>query len=219
MRILIILIAFSALFISSCTERKAECDCPENKYTDSKRDTLFHLSDGETIALCGHQLEGAGASVYSEFILARCADDVIIDFWDATQFCRLEAVNDTLLVEELGYFAVGDSLKVREEVWTTEKLFVQDNHVSRKLEVNRQLASYNANEIQQVLTEYETSDSELTDEKMDLLNRLFIAAISGSAEARNYFIGFKDKFQVPDGANSQQYRDLSDMLALWDSKT
>lgn len=215
LRLIIFMTSLTGLF-SACVQPTAECNCPENQYTDSERDTLFSLSDGERIALCGYQLPDAKPRLYSEFILTRCATDEIIDFWDATRTCRLEVDNDSLKVYELAYFAIGDSLKLREATWTTERLFYQDNELIRKLNVNRDLGSYTLNEIQQVLNEYETSDSELTEAKMELLNRLFMASISGSDEARRYFEEFRDKFNVPDGANSQEYRNLEEMLTLWD---
>ena len=52
---------------------------------------------------------------------------------------------------------------------------------------------------------------------MAIVNKLFIATISGDKKARQYFKEFKNKFGTLDGAFSEEYNDLTTMLELWDS--
>ena len=46
---------------------------------------------------------------------------------------------------------------------------------------------------------------------------LFISAISGSQEARKYFLEFPNKFNGLDGAFSEEYKDLVAMFGFWEN--
>jgi len=104
----------------------------------------------------------------------------------------------------------------KKSVWTTDKIFFSGQKVVRKLVVNRQIRKYNQDEIQLVLNAYETAKTGLDDSKIEIANRLFIAAISGDNQARQYLKEFKNKFGTLDGAYAEAYNDLTVMLDLWD---
>ena len=52
---------------------------------------------------------------------------------------------------------------------------------------------------------------------MQLVNRLFIATISNDKKARKYFYEFEMKYEL-DGAFSEEYSDLKEMLEVWDKQ-
>lgn len=196
--------------------KKVACDCPKTHYVGTMADTTFYLSNGKTIVLCGYKNPDSKLTNFSEFILAVCGQDTIIDFWSAVLTCRLKANNDTLFIEQIENLPTGKNLEYQETVWTTEKIYFRGKSLNRKLTVNRQISKYNQNEIKQVLTSYETAKAGLDENKMEIANKLFIATISGSRTARQYFKEFRTKFGILDGAFVEEYNDLTSMLKLWD---
>ncbi|RAR70627.1 hypothetical protein CLV55_11027 [Flavobacterium aciduliphilum] len=197
---------------------KAWCDCPKTQYVGIKADTTFHFSKGKTIVLCGYKNPESKPTTFSEFILAVCGQDTIIDFWGAVLTCRLRVNKDTLLVDQLQNLPTGKDFKFQETIWTTEKIYFKRQKLVRKLVVNRQIRKYRQEEIQSVLKTYETAKSGLDDNKMVIANKLFIATISGNKKARQYFKEFKNKFGSLDGAFAEEYSDLTAMLELWDRR-
>lgn len=198
--------------------KKAMCDCPKTQFAGTKADTAFHFSNGKTIVLCGYKNLESKPATFSEFVLSVCGQDTIIDFWGAALYCRLKTKNDTLLVDQLHNLPTGKNFAYQETIWTTEKIYFSGQKTVRKLLVNRKIRKYSPAEIQAVLKEYETAKSGLDDRKMEIANRLFVAAISGDKKARHYFKEFKGKFGTLDGAFSEEYSNLTAMLELWDRK-
>ena len=198
--------------------KKVECDCPMTQFAGTKADTTFYLSNGKTIVLCGYKNPESNPTDFSEFILFVCGQDTIIDFWGAVLTCRLKVSRDTLLVQQIVNLPIGKNLKYQMTVWTIEKIYFIGQKTLRKLVVNRQIPKYNQYEIKEVLKLYETAKSGLDETKMAIVNKLFIATISGDKTSRQYFKEFKTKFGTLDGAFAEEYSDLTAMLVLWDKK-
>lgn len=217
MRIVIVFLLISFSNVYGQTE-KFLCECPISQFAETKPDTAFHLTNGKTIVLCGYIQSGRNPSTYSEFVLAVCGEDKIIDFWDAVLTCQLKVNKDTLLVEQVVNLPIGKNFKFQEAVWSTEKLYFNDQKIKRELFVNRQIEKYSQNEIKQVLKEYKTVKAGIDENKMEIANRLFIATISGDDSARQYLKEFETKFGILDGAFSLEYKELISMLSLWDKK-
>jgi hypothetical protein len=196
--------------------KRTDCDCPKTQFAGTKADTTFYLSNGRTIILCGYKNQESKPATFSEFILAVCGQDTIIDFWGAVLTCRLEVNEDTLLVKDLRFLPVGKNLDFRETVWLTDKIYFQGQKVVKELMVNRQIRKYTPAEIQAVLKAYETAKPGPDESEMGIANKLFIATISGSNTARQYFKEFEIKFGPLDGAFAEEYSDLKAMLELWD---
>ena len=214
--VLIILLTFLAFSAASGQTKSVLCDCPKTEYAGTKADTIFHLSNGKKIALCGYRNPDSKPISFSEFILSVCGQDTIIDFWSAVSTCRLKVHKDTLLVDEIINLPTGKNFKFRETVWTTEKIYFKGQNIVRKLSVNKKIRKYNRTEIQTILKRYETTNPELVDNTMEIANQLFIAIISGDEKARKYFKEFKNKFGLLNGAFSQEYKDLKAMIELWE---
>lgn len=195
--------------------KKTSCDCPKTQFAGTKADTTFYLSNGKTIVLCGNKNPDSKPTTFSEFILAVCGQDTIIDFWGAVMTCRLKVKKDSLLVVQLQNLPTGKNFKFQETIWTTEKIYFSGQKLVRKLEVNSQIRKYSLGEIQSVLKTYETATPGLDESKMEIANKLFIATISGDKIARQYFKEFKNKFGPLDGAFAEEYSHLAAMLKLW----
>jgi len=213
-----ILLLFLTLSSVSGQSKKTSCDCPKTQYAGTKPDTTFHFLNGKTIVLCGYKNTESQPATFSEFILAVCGQNEIIDFWGAVLNCRLKVEKDTLLVDQIQNLPTGNNFKYQETVWTTEKIYFVKEKVARKLEVNRKIKKYNPNEIKAVLKEFEIAKLGLDDSKMVIANKLFIATISGDKKARHYFEEFDTKFGVLDGAYKEEYSELIAMLQLWDKE-
>lgn len=197
---------------------KAICDCPKTQFAGTKADSTFHLSNGKTIVLCGYKNPESKPTTFSEFILAVCGQDSIIDFWGAVLTCRLKVNKDTLLVDELKNLPTGKNFKYQETVWTTEKIYLSGQKVVRRIVVNSQIRKYSQVEIRTVLKAFETAKPGLDESKMELANMIFIAIISGDKKARQYFKDFKTKFGILDGYIAEEYNDLNSMIRQWDKK-
>ena len=191
-----------------------DCACPSNQYTDSKPETTFHFTNGKDISLCGYSETKDSEKIYSEFILAVCGQNNVIDFWDALTVCRITTNKDTLRIDELKNLPTGDDLKFISTVWRIEKIYFRDGQVERSSGLNRKIRKYNQREIKNVLTEYERLGKKLTYDNMDLVYRLFMATISGDKTAGKYLTD-KTRFETLDGAFQEDYEELMAMLKSW----
>jgi hypothetical protein len=151
----------------------------------------------------------------SEFVLTVCGETNVIDFGDALTVCRITTSKDTLRVEQLKNLPTGDELKFVLTVWRIEKLYFRNGQVKRSTELNREIRKYNQLEIKNVLTDYERLNRKLTYDNMDLVYRLFMAAISGDKTAHKYLTD-KTRFETLDGALQEDYEELIAMLKSWD---
>jgi hypothetical protein len=218
---LFILVVFTLLSSYSvyCQTNNSTCDCAKSQYTQStKADTLYHLSNGKTIALCGYLDSKSKKTEFSEFTLTVCGQNKIIDFWSAVHTCRIQVKNDTLFVHDLKDLLYGMNIKFQPTIWTTEKIYFSGQKTVRKLVLNRQIQKYNQSEISTVLKAFEMAKPGFDDDKLTLANELFIASVSGSLKARDYFQEYKTKFGILDGIYQEEYEDLTGMLKLWDKK-
>lgn len=214
MQIRLVLILTFGLTINSLGQTlEKECNCPSNKFTSTKTETVFSLTNGR-IALCGYVENKDNEKLFSEFVLAVCGQDKIIDFWDALTVCRITNSKDTLRIEELKNLPTGDNLKFVLTAWKIEMVYFRDGQAERSVELNRKIRKYNQQEIKGVLTEYELLNKKLTYDNMDLVYRLFMAAISGDKTARKYLID-RTKFETLDGAFAEDYNELIVMLKNW----
>lgn len=193
------------------------CDCPKNDFTETKSDTIYKLSNGKSIALCGFRNVENNPVDFSEFVLSVCGENKIIDFWNATQNCNLRVNKDTLIVEELINLPTQKDRKYEINIWGIDKIYFKDNNVIKKHFINQNVKKYSEKQIAITLKEYENADEELNDEKIEIVNRLFIASISENKKARKYFNEFNTKYKL-DGAFAEEYGDLKTMLELWESK-
>ncbi|WP_438967240.1 hypothetical protein [Flavobacterium sp.] len=196
---------------------EVECKCAENKFTGTKSDTIYNLSNGKSIALCGYRNTENKPVNFSEFVLSVCGQNEVIEFWNATETCNLKVNKDTLYVEELINLPTEKNRKYITTVWNINKIYFENEDVKKTNSLNKKIRKYSKEEILTTLKEYENADQELNEDKMVLVNRLFISIISKNNKAREYFYEFGDKYKL-DGAFSEEYSDLKAMLKLWENQ-
>lgn len=213
--IILTVLTFSSAFGQT---QKVSFDCPKSQFAGTKADTTFLFSNGKTIVLCGYKNPDSKPPTFSEFVLAVCGQDTIIDFWGAVKTCNLKMKKDSLFVEELKNLPTGKNYKFQATVWTKEKIYFSGQKTVRNLIVNRQIPKYSKDEIRAVLKEYETGKQGLDANKMEIANKLFIATISGNKTAKQYFKEFKTKYGTLDGAFHEEYDELTKMIELWERK-
>ena len=194
------------------------CDCPKTIYAGTKADTIFYLSNGKSIVLCGYKNPESSPTNYSEFVLAVCGVDTIIDFWKALLTCEVRVIKDTLLVVQLENLPLGKNFQYQETPWTFEKIYFYKGNLERKLSINKKITIYSQRQIETVIVDFESQKPEFNDKIMNLANKLFIASISGDKKARKYFFDFPTKFGPLDGAYKEEYMYLTRMLQQWDRK-
>jgi hypothetical protein len=211
----------SALAQSTVSGKKAPCNCPKNEMTAEPPNRSFGFSNGKTIVVCGFEEpdETGKTSTFSEFVLAVCGQKTLIGTWDATKTCRLRATRDTLTVEEIETFASARPASYDPAVWAYEKLFFVNGALQRQRVPNRSLRQrYDPATIRQVLRAYETATAGTSERNVHLAAQLFVATLAGDAKARAYFLGFRKKFNIPDGEYAEQYNTMRTQLAFWDKQ-
>lgn len=216
LQLFIITCLFSA--IVNGQSQKNSCNCPPaDVMKKTEPDTSFKFSNGKTIVLCGYIDTETTPVTFSEFILAVCNENTIIDFWGALFTGDIKFKKDTLTIHELLFLPIGKNFSYKESVWTIEKIYFNKQQLVRKLQVNRQVAKLSTTQISLVLKEYEMANASIDESKIELVNRLFMATISGSKLARKYLKEFEIKFGL-DGHLGEQYMEVIEMLKMWDKK-
>lgn len=147
-------------------------------------------------------------------MLAECGSDIIIGYWDATITAQIKANKDTLLIEQIWNLPTGENFEYQPTVYLIDHIYKIGNKTVVGSTQNNNLQKYTPAEIQQVLEEYKELSDELQDDTMEMANKLFIAAISGSKKAHDYFIDFDKKFML-DGAFAEEYKDLAAVLRFY----
>lgn len=205
------------------------CNCPPNEFgypKAKKADTVFHLSNGRSIALCGYKDTIKGRKFYSEFVLAACGEDHIIKFWGAVLDCQLYVHRDTLVVETLDSLPTGKNTQYKWTVWAIERVYFKNGKAVNDFQVNRRIPKYNEQEIQAALKEYEEAikvpvppgnPNNVNNVNMEIADKLFMSAISGSRQARSYLKTFRRHFGGLSGEYLEWWVDDMRKLKLWDT--
>jgi hypothetical protein len=228
-----LLVALILLMAELTYAQKQTCNCPPNEFgypTAKKADTIFHLSNGKSIALCGYRntdIDGPeGKNVYSEFVLAVCGEKQVIKFWGAVLYCRLKVVRDTLFVETIDNFPTGKSMAYKWTVWTTEPIYFKQGKAVRDFRFNRQIPKYSEQEIQAALKQYQqaikidaasNNPNRVNNVNMEIADKLFVSAISSSKQAKIYLTGFDKHFGGLSGEYLEWYDDLMRKMKEWDT--
>jgi tetratricopeptide (TPR) repeat protein len=220
------------LLIAICSSARAQtCYCTANEFGYSKAkkaDTVFQLSNGKSIALCGSKDTelAPGRTFYSEFVLAACGEKSIIKFWDAVLDCQLHVHKDTLIVETLDSLPTGKNMQYKWTVWAVERVYFKNGKATKDFRVNRQIPKYNEQQIQLALKQYKqavktdsASDNpnRVNNVNMEIADKLLLCAISGNQQARSYLKTFNKRFGGLSGADLEWYDDVMKKLALWDT--
>jgi hypothetical protein len=214
------------LFLSSFSfgqTQQPTCNCPPNKFglSDAKADTVFHLLNGKSVALCGSRNTNVvkGRTFYSEFVLAACGEAQVIKFWGATLVCQLHVHHDTLIVETLERLPAGKNMRYKWIVWTIERIYFRHGKAVNDFSVNRHISRYTKQEIRLALLQYEKMGETLSNANMEVADKLFMSAISGSVKARVYLKDFNHYFAGLDGDYLEWYDGLVQKLKVWDTGT
>jgi hypothetical protein len=227
------LFAGLTLFIVVCSYAQSyaqTCNCPKSmgNPVEKKADTVFHLSNGKSIALCGYRdtKVAPGKTFFSEFVLAACGEKKVIKFWDAVLDCQLHVHKDTLIVETLDSLPTGKKMQYKWTVWTYEQIFFKNGEATKDFRVNRQIPKYNEQEIHATLKEYEEAikvpappdnPNNVNNVNMEIADKLFMSAVSGSKKARLYLKQFKNHFGGLSGEYLEWWVDDMRKLKLWDT--
>lgn len=196
-------------------EIHSDCHCPENTMAGTHADTIFHLSNGKDIALCGDYAYDKESDTYNEFVLSDCEAHENIGYWGAFPALRLEVKQDTLAIQEWEWLRTGKYFKGELNLWATENLVFKNGKWEKTRVVQPEISLYSKHQIKRVLKEYNalakaSDDIKRTDSDgkiLALMDKVFLAMLSGSGKAEEYFKQFPDVFVV-DGAYGERYQQL-----------
>jgi hypothetical protein len=193
------------------------CKCASSIYTGTKADTVFHLTKNNYIALCGYRDLGAikGRILYSEFVLSACGSKKIIKFWDAVTLCDLTVLKDTLFVNTIVDLPVGKGMAYEKVYWLIERIYFKKGRIIRDSIVNKAIPKYTPTQIASVLKLYNKTPDQNSEKTALLMDRLLVAAVSGSKQAKYYLTNFHGKFTQLSGVIFEQYDTDFKMLKEW----
>ncbi|MBS1531925.1 MAG: hypothetical protein JSU01_16600, partial [Bacteroidetes bacterium] len=105
-------------------------------------------------------------------------------------------------------------------------IYFKNGKAVKDFRVNREIPKYNDQEIQTALKQYEqavkldaasTNPNRVNNVNMEIADRLFISALSGSQNARTYLRAFKNHFGGLSGEYLETWVDDMRKLYLWDT--
>ena len=179
-------------------------------------DTTFVFSNGKSICLGGWMDIENGTEVFSEFVLRDCNTGAKLG--ERGEECHLLFRSDTLWVYQLELLAMGENFELVMFPWKIEAFYLENGRFGHTERLNENLR-YDEQTIDLIQKEYDTT--ELRDQKQDweyvefhlmpLVNKLMIAAISGSQESEMKFKEFRTKVQL-DGATALWYSIMERIL-------
>ncbi|MFM1999337.1 MAG: hypothetical protein RL204_1284 [Bacteroidota bacterium] len=190
------------------------CNCP---FIPGRTDTTLSLLNEKTIFLCGYPIEVGKEKFFSQFTLGLCGQEPISGHWDDKSLCKINTQSDTLFVEETISLPIGEKMEYLKTNWSVEKFHYENKELIQSISINRNIRKYSKKEINQTIKLYENSDLNGDSDILDIMNKLFIATISGDLQCREYFKNLPTKFNKLDGENLQAYQILQEKLVLWDS--
>jgi len=224
---LFVLLLLIALSPCRTTAQDSECKCPKSimagTTSASIPDTIFTFSDGQSISICGYvENNEDGQKQFSEFILSDCKSMEVFDFWDATLKCVFSFSKDTLRIDVLEPFAIGENFEFQQLPCYTDVIYFKEGEINTHIDMNRTIkftdeqinVTLNSYDTTQWSTQGEPSYEGYSEDKMQLANQLMLAAISGNEKAAACFKEFKLKFE-PDGAYMEWYREMESIISLY----
>ncbi|RYE23853.1 MAG: hypothetical protein EOP51_09265 [Sphingobacteriales bacterium] len=212
-----ILLSFLLIATSASAQQKAKatCACPANEFgvTQDQWQSSYRFSNGKELSIFGDK----NNNYLSEFILVDCLAGKTIEFWGAVETCTVKKMGDTLLITELTFLPNGVNNKYEPTDWLMHYYYYSNNTLQRSVAINRNIKRYTPQEIKTILEDFDSRSGKYTVDVEPLMDKLWLATISGDKTARNYFENFEKKFDWLDGAYSEQYHDLKAKLELWDN--
>jgi hypothetical protein len=189
------------------------CNCP---FIPGRTDTTLELLNEKTIFLCGYPIKDGNETYYSQFIIGLCGQETISGHWDDKSICKIYSHSDTLFLEEKISLPIGENMENQKTNWSVEKFYYINKELSSSLSLNRNIRKYSKKEINQTIKFCETSDFKSDADILDMMNKLFVATISGDLKSREYFKNLPTKFTKFEGKNLQVYQVLQEKIVLWD---
>ena len=208
----IVLQNFSLLFLlisfACCSQTDSKvCVCAKNEYiTTKKTDTIFSFSNQKKIFVCGFKEMKNKQIVYSEFVIGICGEDTLIGFWGALKNCTINKRNDTLWIDEIIWLPVGNKFIDTQTVGKRTRIYFNNNLFFSDSIFNPTIRKYSITEIEEVINEYEKMKSSNGVTAIDIMKKLFVAYISGSDKAKNYF------HEIGQGTINSELSELYDEL-------
>ncbi|MFC6997924.1 hypothetical protein [Rufibacter roseus] len=194
--------------------------CAASSFAGSEPEIFFDFANGKRVLICGGSDSLEGKQIFTDFVISECGRDSVLGFWSAVENYEVDFSHDTLMLKKIEALALGRNFELINFHWLTEFFYYKGNELQKKVRINPEV-SYNQKKIEQTLVVFEKTNwhtqigsSEVdAQEKMQLANRLMLAAVSGSEIAEEYFKDFEKRFQ-PDGHFAEWYDEMAEMIEL-----
>ncbi len=199
--------------ISIAVYAQETCKCPPAQDSaNSVFDTTFIFSNGNSIILCGSREIDTKGSTFSDFSLRQCGKDSVLGFWNENKTCRINQTRDALTVEYLINLPVGKDYGYMPVPFLIDKVFFTGNRVKRTTNINSKVRKYTQGECASIIKKYEETPKPIVDDLEDVINKLFMAALSGNRKAKALLMDFTKVNPELDGDSQEQYNELMVVL-------
>ncbi len=211
------LISIIAFFFISYSSFAQNCKCTKDNIAGKEKpEKVYKFSNGKYIGLCGTAETNNKEKNYTEFEIHTCGADTSILVIEATQTCSIDQIKDTLLIQEYFDIANGKNLSGKWTRFYVTKIYWKGKKIVKENYFKKDLKKYTKAEIDKVLKDYITTEKSTNFDKILLLgHRLFWAYVSGSKKAGKYLDNFYKKYEVFDGAISEEYSDIIETYELY----
>jgi len=195
------------------------CKCPPSPdSTATISDSVFYFQNGKSVILCGSIDVDTRTTTFSAFIVRLCGQDSAIGFWSENKTCRVSVSRDTLNIESLVNLPVGREFGYLPVPLLTDKVYMAGDRIRRATRINPRVRKYTQSECGAIVKKYEATPKPIVDDLEDVMNRLFMAAISGNNKAYSHFQEFTTINPELDGDSQEQYNELSEAMGYFKRK-
>jgi hypothetical protein len=197
------------LIIPCFIRAQSRCKCPAAQDTSTTMsDSVFYFESGRALILCGNKDVDTRGATFSNFAVRVCGQDSVLGFWNENKTCRVSAYRDTLNIETLVNLPVGRDFGYLPVPLVVDKIFFAWNMPKRLTRINPKIRKYKPSECLSIVRKYERTPKPIADDLEDVMNKLFMAAISGDKRAFNLFMDFTKVNPELDADSQEQYNEL-----------
>lgn len=208
------------IILFSCTSRKivtnnlvtpaahVSCYCGAN---GSLADSMITLPNKKSISLCGLKIYSSIGTSFKNVSYSECNKSPISTLSPANHYLPV-VVKDTLLLMEMIKLPITSTYEYSSIAMLQEKLWFYHDSLKASTSLNPNFPTYSREQILDIFEQYQQMEVIYDKRVSILMDKLFVAAISGNVLAVKTFKNFEAKFTNLSGEDKDRYTELSSIL-------
>ncbi len=215
-----IFFTLGAIILFSCTSRKivtnnqvtpavhASCMCGSN---GSLADSVITLSNKKSISLCGLKTYSSIGTSFKNLSYGECNKSPLTTLTPVNSYLPM-VVKDTLYLMEMIELPITSTYAYSAIAMLQEKLWFYHDSLKASACINPNFPNYSHEQILDIFEQYQQMEVIYDKRVSILMDKLFVAAISGNVLAVKTFKNFEAKFTNLTGDDKVRYMELSGIL-------